>query len=352
MTLPYPNLVLTLSNVAAADDDAVTTISCDPAAAPPASPEGNVTGPCFPATLHFLTPPTPTPTATPPGASQQKSCDPNETATNSGPGPSCNLFICEVGPCAGAGEGDLVVIEHVNNVQTSPNTLGLGAYEFNVEFDSFVIQSVNPADIIFTAGCPAGPCGTAPSNTNGFAALGRGVPDCTMTILFENSVRFGCATHGQNPGPLGSFDLAKLDLIPSSDDVKDLFPGNNNGIPTLIKDNQCELADTLGHPVVGSVNGAGLLPKCGDIYVTVRILEGDLNLDCVVNLADEAIIAQHYGAFFGSAFYQKWFDLEPKFHDLDIDIKDLQKVFGREGSTCQNPVPAQTPVPPPFPLDG
>ena len=286
-------------------------------------------------------------TATPVGTNSGRSpCDPNETSTNVGPGPSCNLFICQVGSCAGAGEGDLVVIEHVSNVTTSPVGLGLGAYEFNVEFDSFVIQSVDPADIIFTAGCPAGPCGTAPSTSNGFAALGRGAPNCSMTILFENSVRFGCVTSGQNAGPLGSFDLARLDLVPSADDVKDRFPGNDNGIPTLIKDNQCELADVFGHPVQGTIGGAGLLPSCGDLFVTVRILEGDLNLDCVVNLADEAIIAQHYGAFFGSAFYQKWYDLEPRFHDLDIDIKDVQKVFGREGSTCQAPIPPPPRVPP------
>ena len=375
---------LTLSNVAMADDNAVTILSCDPAAAPPASPEGNVSGPCFPAALTFLIPPatntpvpptatntpvpptstntatatntatnTPTATATSSAPSQDKQCDTNLTSTNVGPGPSCNLFICQVGPCAGAGEGDLIVIENVHNVSTTPANLGLGAYEFNVEFDSFVIASVNPQDIIFTYGCYLNgtpnttSCGTAPATSGGYPAGGRGVPDCSMTILFESSVRFGCVTHGSAAGPAGSFELAYLDLVPAADDVKDMFPGNNNGIPTLIKDNQCELADTLGHPVKNSTNGAGLIPTCGDIFVTIRILEGDMNLDCVVNLADEAIIAQHYGAFFGSAFYNKWFDLEPSFHDLDVDIKDVQKVFGREGSTCQNPIPAQTPVAPP-----
>jgi hypothetical protein len=48
--------------------------------------------------------------------------------------------------------------------------------------------------------------------------------------------------------------------------------------------------------------------------------------------------------------YSKWYDLEPQSHDLDIDIKDLQKVYGRDGSTCQNPVPAQLPLPPPVPF--
>jgi hypothetical protein len=39
----------------------------------------------------------------------------------------------------------------------------------------------------------------------------------------------------------------------------------------------------------------------------------------------------------------------PRSH-LDIDIKDLQKVFGRDGSTCQQPLPPQPPAPPPAPF--
>jgi hypothetical protein len=357
-------IVLTLSNVAASDDNGVTTITCAPAAPPPASPEGNVSGPCFPATLNFVVPPpatdtpvpptntpapsTATPTATPSSIDQNKTCATADGRLNTyklpeaevagntnASGNECNLFIC-VAPngfdnCAAPGEGDLVVIEQVINV--SP---GLGAYEFNVEFDSFVIQSVNPSDVVFSSG-----------------GAGAARPaDCSISINFENSVRFGCVTTGSTPpGPTGSFDLAKLDLIPAADDVKDLFPGNNNGIPTLIKDNQCELADVLGHPLPGAGNGSGQLGVCGDLLVTVRILEGDLNLDCRVDVLDEAIIAAHYGAFFGSAFYNKWFDLEPSFHDLDIDIKDVQKVFGRDGSTCADPIPQQTPVPASFPLN-
>jgi len=295
---------------------------------------------------------TPTPTPTPPPPDQEKRCDPDLTATNIGPGPSCNLFICEVPTtvedCAAPGEGHLIVIEHVNNVTTDPDTLGLGAYEFNVEFDNFAIQSVNPTDIIFGLGSAT--AGIAPATSGGYPAGLRGAPSCSMSILFENAVRFGCVTADQNPGPAGSFDLARLDFIPAADDVKALFPGNDNGIPTLVKDNQCELADTLGHPVART--GPGLLPACGDIFVTIRILEGDVNLDCVVDVKDEALISLHYGAVFGSALYDKWFDLEPRFHDLDIDIKDLEKVFARDGSTCQIPIPAQTPVPPLFDLNG
>ncbi len=131
--------------------------------------------------------------------------------------------------------------------------------------------------------------------------------------------------------------------------TNDLFPGNNNGVLTVIKDNGCELVDVFGHPVTGSING-GLTPTCGDLAVTVRILEGDLDLNCAVDVVDAQVIAVRYGAFFGGLLYSKWLDLEPQFHDLDIDIKDIQKVFGRIGSTCQTPIPAQPPLDPPTPF--
>ena len=162
--------------------------------------------------------------------------------------------------------------------------------------------------------------------------------ECQQNFLAD-VIHFGCVTQGQVPGPLGSFDLASLDLVPHPDLTNDIFPGNNNGVLTVLKDNGCELSDVFGHPVIGSING-GLTPVCGDLAVTVRILEGDLNLDCKVDVTDEQLISFRYGSFFGSLYYSKWFDLEPATHDLDIDIKDVQKVFGRDGSTCQNPVPA------------
>jgi hypothetical protein len=71
-----------------------------------------------------------------------------------------------------------------------------------------------------------------------------------------------------------------------------------------------------------------------------------------VDVEDQQLIAYRYGSFFGSGLYSQWYDLEPALHDLDIDIKDLQKVFGRDGSTCQAPLPAQPPHPPPAPFGG
>jgi hypothetical protein len=110
----------------------------------------------------------------------------------------------------------------------------------------------------------------------------------------------------------------------------------------------CELVDRLGDPVEpypGYTSG-GLTPDCGDAVITVRMLEGDVDLDCDVDIVDEQQLAFRYGTFFGSLFYDPFYDLEPKLTgDFDLDIKDVQFVFGRDGSTCANPQPPQAPMP-------
>jgi hypothetical protein len=337
----------------------------------------------------------PSPTASPEGPGIYKRGEGNENNTNPSH-PSANLWICENGPCDQPGEGNLIVYERAFSVYSDHDNdgvkdvndscictnigpdgvwntaddsgavappfteLGLGAYEFSVEYDHFVIQSVNPCDIVFGptgVGTDRGPVDELDSSTasgNPFCQPDPGGVNngtCAYSIILENIVHFGCVTNGVTPyGPNsdddGEFDLAALNLIPHPDLNNDLFPGNNNGVLTVIKDNGCELVDTLGHPVYQSVNG-GLTPTCHDLAITVRILEGDMDLDCDVDLTDAQSIAARYGAFFGGLLYSKWYDLEPEFHDLDIDIKDIQKVFGRQGSTCEEPVPDQPPLPPP-----
>jgi hypothetical protein len=384
-TATAQTIPLTITEGSLYDESFGELMSCEPVI--------TTAGACFDGELVLSDPPTPTntvpapPTDTPTPAPPTNTPAPTNTPTNTATptdtatplsasgiikipegngnnaqqlanGWKANLWICEApAACAGPGEGSLRVVERALNVpaipQADPLYNGLGAYEFSVEYDNFVIQSVNPCDIVFSA--------QASGNGVGFT-LGRGPVDevnasspanadcnpdvntnangtCAMSIILENIVHFGCVTVGQNPaGPTGSFDLASLELIPHPDLNNDLFPGNNNGVLTIIKDNGCELVDTLGHPIPGSING-GLTKLCRDLAVTVRILEGDLDLNCVVNLTDAQAIASRYGAFFGGLLYSKWYDLEPQFHDLDIDIKDIQKVFGRQGSTCQNPIP-------------
>jgi len=174
---------------------------------------------------------------------------------------------------------------------------------------------------------------------------------CTMTILTENDIRFGCVSFapgfvGQNgPGP---FAIAKITVSPDPDLFIRLKPGKDNGVVKTLLDENCEFADVLGDPMAGTAPG-GLLKNefCGDATLTVRYLEGDLNADCEVGLLDTQAEAFRYGAFFGSLWYGPFYDLEPPLGDFDIDIKDLQFVAGRFGSTCQNPVPDQPPTGPP-----
>jgi hypothetical protein len=238
---------------------------------------------------------------------------------------SANLFLCELGPCAGPGEGDVVISEVVNNV-TEP----LGAWEIQIKFDHKVFNvSIDPNEALFSSN-------------------GR-TPNCTTQVVTENWILFGCVSTGLvNAGftsatGIGPPHLATVTLTPNEDLKFRLHPGNDNGVVRMILDENCEVANTLGHPQPGSING-GLAAECGDASVTVRILEGDLNLDCEVDVLDQQLIASKYGTFFGNIFYDPWFDLEPALKDFDVDIKDLQKVFGRDGSTCQAPIPAQPPA--------
>jgi hypothetical protein len=350
------SIVLTLEYAAAFDFQIIPLVSCHG--------PSSFNNPCFGATITLVEAPTltPTPTATatstptptntftptPEGPRVEK--QPEGNANNADLSvPKANLWLCEApAACAGPGEGALRVVERASNVLD-----GLGAYEFTVEYDNFVIESIDPCDLVFGpggAGALRGPVdelGTSAVNPDCSPDPGAGGGTCAYSLVLENLVHFGCVTSGQTAGPTGDFDLASLLLIPHPDLRNDIFPGNDNGVLTVLKDNGCELVDIVGHPVTGSING-GLTPYCRDLAVTVRILEGDLDLDCDVDLTDAQSIASRYGGFFGGLLYSKWYDLEPALHDLDIDIKDVQKVFGRQGSSCQAPVPAQPPLDPPF----
>ncbi len=237
-----------------------------------------------------------------------------------------NLWLCDTGPCSGPGEGQLVLDERIENVTTDPASLGLGAFEFQVVFDPNV----------FLASVTEGPY---------LSSTGRATA-CSMAIITENAIRYGCVSEGASPpGPSGAGGVVAQIHLRLNDSVRArLVPGNNNGVVLPIVDLACEGADILGHPLVGALPG-GLIGDCRSAAVTVRVLEGDLNTDCRVDVTDEQMIAYRYGSVFGDLYYDRWYDLEPRLGDFDIDIKDVQKVFGRDGSTCQQPVPPQDPLP-------
>jgi hypothetical protein len=200
-----------------------------------------------------------------------------------------------------------------------------------------------------------------------------------MTIVTENDIRFGCVTTGipayhpenseTDPNNFGGCNdgidndadgltdindpqcwdnlgldqasgevVATITVSPESDLVFRIRPTKDNGVVRRLLDENCEVADIFGD--IFPLTNAGLTPDCSDVTITVRRLEGDVNTDCTVNLQDQQLIAFRYGSFFGHLVYNQNFDLEPwPTADFDIDIKDLQFVFGRDGSTCANPIP-------------
>jgi hypothetical protein len=293
--------------------------------------------------------------------------DPNPA----GPGPanpSCEYYDAGLGEIVNNGAGHLVVFERLFNQLDQD---GAGAFEFQLKFDHkiFDIEIFHGVDLNGDGDCTDNGENQAEDlvdacylyQTGRIPNAPDGVGGCDMSIINENFILFGCVSKDPDgaepitPGPIGASDVvATIHISPEPDLVHRLTPGQKNGVLRTILDENCEVADVFGDPLgsgqydefnreiplIGIVTG-GLVEICDDLTVTTRILEGDLNLDCVVDLEDDQQIAFRYGAFFGNLLYDPWFDLEPSLKDFDVDIKDLQKVFGRNGSTCADPIPDQ-----------
>jgi len=310
--------------------------------------------------------PTQTPTATstptntptpPPFNGMVKDCRPDLPGIQD----ACSLWLCKAGndchvkgPVTGAaiGKGELDVADFLflredtdspNDSDTLPE--GLAAYEEQIKYDHKIFD-VSVAD--------AGSDGldndgdTLIDEIEESSIAGhRGNVNCTMTIMTENWIMFGCVSSGQelgDPMPVGEW-LKTIHLEPDPDMFQRVRPTKDNGVVSTILDENCEVADIYASEPWPFTLPGGLTEDCTDLTVTVRMLEGDLNLDCEVNVLDQQAIAFRYGATFGLMLYDKFYDLEPKLVDNDVDIKDLQFVWGRDGSTCQAPIPNQDPSP-------
>jgi hypothetical protein len=183
-----------------------------------------------------------------------------------------------------------------------------------------------------------------------------------MTIVTENDIRFGCVSTDPGDAETDGIDndgdtvvdeagekklglaqaagelAALIQVEPFEDIPARIRPTKDNGVLRRLLDENCEVADIFGD-IFPNTN-AGLTPDCTDIDITVRRLEGDVDMDCDVDINDSQLIAFRYGSFFGNLVYDQNNDVEPwPTADFDIDIKDLQFVFGRIGSHCAEPIP-------------
>ena len=196
---------------------------------------------------------------------------------------------------------------------------GLGAFEFQIKFDHKIFDITAMGDTEW--------------------ANGRSI-NCSMTVITENDIRFGCISTGTQLGlPQARGEIgARLWIYPEPDLRYRLRPAKDNQITRRILDENCEISDIYGDLFPGTL--AGLTPDCTDLDITVRRLEGDVDMDCDVDATDQALMNWRFPSFFGSAYYDPLYDLEPWPNgDYDIDIKDLQFVNGRFGSTCAYPIP-------------
>jgi len=257
-----------------------------------------------------------------------------------------NLWLMKAG-CVNPeeGKGCLVIDDNVFNIVDvdNPNDSdsepeGLGAWETQIRFDHKFVA-------------------LTPVPDNSWLQSGGRIANCTMQILTEDSILQGCVSKDDQanpgrPGPNGPASpggrVMRIYVIPQYADLifrSDFRATKDNGIITDIVDDNCEVTDTQGEQIPGTLPGQ-LTAVCSDVHITIRMLEGDTDLDCDVDVLDDQSLAFRYGSRLGGQLYDRWYDLEPKWSDDDVDIKDLQFVFGRNNSTCQNPIPDdQAPVP-------
>jgi hypothetical protein len=168
----------------------------------------------------------------------------------------------------------------------------------------------------------------------------------------EGIARMGCVTKGKNKRFPPNFktkgpELAQVWVKPQPELYSQVRPNQDNGVVAQLLDSNCELSDEQGHPIP--------IFSCEDAEVTVRYLEGDVEPNCRVDAADQQNVAFRWGASLGSLLYNTRYDLEPSGTvkgDGDVDIKDLQFVFGRFNSSCGRQIDNNlAPVLKPLPTD-
>ena len=224
---------------------------------------------------------------------------------------------------------------------------GLGGFAFDLHYDPTIFANptvdTSPAAAIFTA-------------------AGRTL-SCSMSILGNGIDHIACASTGPFgvcPTWVGPQVMAHVTMTPLEIVTEQVRPNKENGIVTAVKDTNTVVSNTCGQPLNdGTIQPLPGQPECqgnplqgvgpgGTLndsmtVATIRRLEGDVTKDCSVDIADMQLEASKYGTSVGSLLYNVFYDVNsPLQHgDGEIDILDVQFVYGRMGSTCTTPIPAQ-----------
>ncbi|MBF6601100.1 MAG: DUF11 domain-containing protein [Dehalococcoidia bacterium] len=266
---------------------------------------------------------------------------------------SGNLWLCTVGTACTANsvgqQTNTFSFAEVMQNQGDPN--GLGGFSFDVLYDPTQYQApaidLSPAVALF-------------------AASGRTL-DCSITIPQNGRVHVACASTGTiGTGPVftGNQTMANVTLTPQDSLVEAIRPNKENGDVSVVKDDQVTVTNTCGQPLndgtsqpvpgqpecqgnpLQGVGPGGVLignPNGGQTTQTIRRLEGDVNKDCGVTVVDMQMLASRFGMSQGNLLYNLFYDVSSPLQkgDNEIDINDIQFVYGRSASTCSTPIPAQ-----------
>jgi len=201
----------------------------------------------------------------------------------------------------------------------------LGGFSFQVKYDLLkVCVTLRP--------------GAAWTNTGQVCT----VQDSATAPALQGIARINCVTLGKatvvDTSTAAGRTLALIEVRPQPEAYSQIRANQDNGQVVQLNNEACKLTDLQGHSIQ--------VFSCEDADVTVRFLEGDVEPDCAVNTLDTQAIAFRWGAAKGGLVYNDRFNLEPSGTqaDQDIDVSDLQFVYGRFGSNCLVPWPTQAPV--------
>lgn len=243
---------------------------------------------------------------------------------------------------------DGVILKEILSNPSDP--AGLGGYQFDVNYDPNVFDPPVIQD-------------------QGQMNVGGHVTTCSMSVVLPGVIHVGCvagAPLGSGASWIGPKTMATVRFDVAELVEKTIRPNKENGEYTDVVDTNTRVTNTCGQPLndgtiqplpgqpecqgnpLLGVGPGGSLPDTEARY-TIRRLEGDIVSDCKVDVSDMQLEASKFGLSNGSLLYNKFFDvnLPLQFGDGEIDINDVQFVFGRSGSTCSVPIPTQPAIPTP-----